>query len=260
MYDSVTLSDVPSNTQAVAGYVGGAWTTYPTLAIKFPKAKRVSIAVNATERADCLDIEPGDAVPAQAVGWYRMMFKTEIPCFYGSESWALTIELDLLHAGIKRSQYLFWDAHYTYVAHIDPGFDGTQWTDHALGRNLDASLVTLKFLAEVGTKPAVAKAILADIGAAEHYERYPSTIFYLKGFRLSERTIVRSWDSHGCQLPVSRTVCRNDSRDLGLLLKRDLIVSARDTAKQRAAAQLPGRIDGLKARLGDGVATTWLTR
>jgi hypothetical protein len=157
MYDSVTVSEIPSRPQAVAGYVGGAWPTYDELEPRFPRAKRLSIAINAGENAECLDIENGDAHPADAPNWCRHQHSrgVERPCVYSSVSLMPTVLRELAAAGITRGMVRVWTAHYTGRPHrctqaCDPAFrtvaDATQYTDRALERNLDASLCAGNFL------------------------------------------------------------------------------------------------------------------
>jgi hypothetical protein len=151
MYDDVTLSLIPANAPAVAGYVGGRWPTYHELATRFPHAKRLSIAVNAGEDAECLDVEPGDATVSQAAAWIKRQRNRGVkrPVVYCSVSQARGVVSALKAAGLGRSSYRLWTAHYTGRAHLCSsacGFgmpttaDATQWTDRALGRSLDESL------------------------------------------------------------------------------------------------------------------------
>lgn len=159
MYDSVTLTEIPANAEAVAGYVNGRWPTYTQLAAKWPHAHRVSIAVNAEADADCLDIENGDATPAQAPAWVRrqIMRGVKKPVVYANLSTMPAVLSVLKASGIGRSQVRVWTAHYTHVPHrctsacgkqygLTTTADATQYTNVALNRNLDASLVTQAFL------------------------------------------------------------------------------------------------------------------
>lgn len=157
MYDSVTLSEIPRNAPAVAGYVGGRFLTFPKLAAQFPNARHVSIAVASTQDADVLDIEPGNSRPDLAPGWFRRQKARGLkrtPVLYSSLSDAKNVVSAMSRAGIPRNQYRLWTAHYTHKPHIcgpSCGFgmpttaDATQWTDKALGRNLDQSLVRPSF-------------------------------------------------------------------------------------------------------------------
>ena len=156
MYDSITVSEIPANPEAVAGYVGGKWPNYNELLKRFPKAHHLSIAVNSSEQAQCLDVEPGDATAAEVGAWVRRQQTRGVkrPCIYASLSTMPAILTSLARAGIPRSSVRLWSAHYTYKAHIctvacGNGFkgtaDATQWSDKALGRNLDESLCSSSF-------------------------------------------------------------------------------------------------------------------
>lgn len=148
MYDSIEVSQIPARAVAVAGYVGGKWPTYHELIKYFPGAKRLSIAINAHEEADCLDVEQGDARPDQVGVWvHRQKIRgVQRPCVYASLSVMGAVKADLAKHKIKRSEVRLWSAHYIYTPIIDAGFDATQYTDKALGRNLDASLCKADFL------------------------------------------------------------------------------------------------------------------
>lgn len=158
MYDSVTVSEIPPNALAVAGYTSGNWPTFPELAARFPRAHRLSIAINAAHDADCLDCEPGDATPDQAPRWVKRQHARGLkrPVVYASVSAMQDVIGRLTAAGLSRSSYRVWTAHYTGQPHIcsarcGNGFtgtaDATQWTDHSGGRNLDQSLCAAGFFA-----------------------------------------------------------------------------------------------------------------
>jgi hypothetical protein len=66
MYDSVTPSHIPVDAMMVAGYVD-LWSAADWAS--FPKAIKVRIARNVHESGDVLDVESGDATPAQAPAW-----------------------------------------------------------------------------------------------------------------------------------------------------------------------------------------------
>jgi hypothetical protein len=158
MYDSVDVSQIPADAEAVAGYTSGKWPTYNALVTRFPKAHHLSIAINAHEYARCLDVENGDATNAEAPGWFKNYAQKSaaLPAiFYSSFSNIAALVKVLANAGIPRSAYLIWSADYFEGApRIDPGCDATQYWDKALGRNLDVSLCLDKFFgAEPAPKP-----------------------------------------------------------------------------------------------------------
>jgi len=157
MFDSIELDEFPNDPEAVAGYVNGYWPTFNALLKEFPKAKHLSIAVTSSANAECLDVEPGDATPADAPGWLKRQKDRGVdkPVIYVMLSQAQAL-VDLLdRAGYDRSEYRLWIAHYAYEPHLCDsrcGFglktkaDATQFTDKSGGRNLDESLCRAGFL------------------------------------------------------------------------------------------------------------------
>lgn len=159
-YDSVTLGTVPSDAQALAGYTSGFWPTYGPMRTQFPKLAKagriMSIAVNVEHDADVLDCEPRDATPDQVPAWVERQLARGVkrPVVYSSVSEYPQILAQLKANGISRNEIRIWTAHYGHE-HLcsakcnDFGFtdlaDATQWTDKALGRNLDQSLCQDEF-------------------------------------------------------------------------------------------------------------------
>lgn len=168
MFDSIDPDQLPSGAgYAYAGYVSGRWPDYATIKAKFPAAHVLSIAIDASHDADCLDIETGDATPSQAVAWYERQRQRGIarPCLYASASvMQERVVPMLLAASVSPQAVRLWSAHYTGSAHIcGPGScremsieaDGTQWTSHALGRDLDESLLAADFFGSAPPVPPV---------------------------------------------------------------------------------------------------------
>ena len=145
MFDSVDLNQIPRNAQAVAGYADGWWPTFHLLAKTWPHARLLSIATNPAHLAHALDIEHGDALPGDAPDWYRLGPREFLPVFYASLSTMPEVRATLTKAGIVRPAYKLLVADWTGVPHIPAGYDGCQWTDRALGRNLDQSLLLPNF-------------------------------------------------------------------------------------------------------------------
>lgn len=70
MYDGVTPANIPATATMVAGYVDGRYANIPAMKKRFPHATIVPIAVFAsTNDGVVLDVEAGDATPAEAPGW-----------------------------------------------------------------------------------------------------------------------------------------------------------------------------------------------
>lgn len=167
MYDSINLSVIPADAVAVAGYVDGHWITAAALRNRFPRARLLTIAVFASSNAECLDVETGDATPAQAPGWVARQQARGVyrPVLYCSVSGVPALLGTLATARITRSQVRLWSAHYTKTAHICgpgtcayPGLaddcDGTQFTDTARGLPLDESLLAPTFFDGPPKRPA----------------------------------------------------------------------------------------------------------
>ena len=156
MYDTITNSQFPANLQAAAAYVDGEIGNQPNYSYivrAFPKADHASIALNSANNADFLDIENGAATVGEAVDWYERQVDggAARPGFYASASLMEEQVVPVIRAaGFDRSKVRLWAAHYGDGEHIcgpkscglvSIDMDGTQWTDNALGRDLDASLL-----------------------------------------------------------------------------------------------------------------------
>jgi hypothetical protein len=171
MYDSVDLSQVPANAPAVAAYTDGRFANVPEARARFPGAHILTIAVFAKDDADCLDIERGDATPDQAAGWVARQLARGVkrPCLYASASVMQVILESVSVAGVSRDTVRLWSAHYTMESHICGPHsckamtlpaDGTQWTDRALGKNLDQSLLDDDFFGTVSPPALDLEAIM----------------------------------------------------------------------------------------------------
>ena len=198
MFDSTSVSVVPADAPAVAGYVGGHWPTYFRLVQMFPRAHHLSIAINASEDAECLDIEYLDATPDEAPGWVKRQFArgVERPVVYSSLSSMPSVVRALEDDGIRASSVRLWTAHYNMRPHLcGPEACGltvtagaTQWTNHALNLNLDESLCDDEFFGPPPPPPD-----------PNQYDRYPHGPFPFrksdgKLMHLDERAIVEEYD------------------------------------------------------------------
>jgi hypothetical protein len=169
MFDSVTVSAIPSWARAVAGYLPpSSWPTFTALVRDFAHAVHVPIAVQASViirgvRMGCLDVEPGDAVPSQAAAWIRAEISVHVkPCLYSNLSEWSQVQADLTAAAIPRTAYFKWLALWVFHPGLTPGYDAQQWTEVALRRNLDESTASLAFLGLVpAPKPKPSNAQVA---------------------------------------------------------------------------------------------------
>ena len=172
MFDAVEVAQIPNGPVAVAGYVDGVWQTAAELADRFPNAHLLSIATSPAHDADCLDVESGDATPADVPGWYERQRGrgVERPCIYANASTMQASIVPLVRSGaIARPLVRLWSAHWAGEHICGPAScgalsidaDGCQWTDRAWGRDLDESLLVADFF---GTpKPAAARKKAAPV-------------------------------------------------------------------------------------------------
>ena len=70
LYDGITASNLPPDAVIVAGYVDGLFRWKDSDWARFTRAIKVRIAAFAsTQDGQVLDVEAGDATPAQAPAW-----------------------------------------------------------------------------------------------------------------------------------------------------------------------------------------------
>jgi|ERR1022692_123801 hypothetical protein len=233
MFDSTTPDAIPRSAPAVAGYTSGFWPDYLEDVKRWPHAHHLSIAVNAGEDAMCLDVEKGDATAAEAPGWYRRQRERGLakPYLYASLSPWGELRQILESAGIPREGYFAWAADYTYVPHIPTGFDACQWTDRALGRNLDESLCSDTFFRPTVVPSPLDVLLPAErrlVNTYDHYIKHPQ--LHEHGLRVTRNAIVvyrkliwlaavKGRDAYGRPLPSGWGV-RDRAARYRLLLER----------------------------------------
>ncbi len=159
MYDSAYNDQFPPNPQAVAGYVDGGVGDQPNaawLAQAFPKAHHLSITVFGND-ADCADVEAGAMGAGAVAEWFARQVARGVrrPVIYASVSVMESAVLPVIRAVPGgRDAVRLWTAHYGAGEHIcgpstcaqlSTDADGTQWSDNALGRVLDVSLLAADF-------------------------------------------------------------------------------------------------------------------
>lgn len=171
MYDNVTVSLLPPGGDAYACYTDGRYANCPAVRAKFPGAKILTIAVFASDDADCLDVEPGDATVAQVPGWAARQYKRGVtrPCIYTSASTVTAVIAAMNAAGHARPTYRIWSAHYNGSEHICapggcgyPQADATQWTSRARGISLDQSLCKPDFFGAPAAPPPAVPELTED--------------------------------------------------------------------------------------------------
>lgn len=142
MADAIYQQYLPAGEQAYAGYLNGSWPDYAAIVAMFPNALHLSVTTSLQDEGDVLDIENGDAVPAQAPTFWseRRAAGVQRPCLYSSISEMPQVVAALSAASIPRVAYRLWSAHYTgSTPHIcspttcafdganTPSCDATQW-------------------------------------------------------------------------------------------------------------------------------------
>ena len=156
MFDSVSAEAFPdSGFDATAGYVAGRYPSSGPIKKRFPNLPHLTIAVTSKQDAQCLDVEPGDAIPEEAPGWFDRAGTGDI--IYSMAGWS-----SLVIAAMGERKFLLWSAHYTGRPHICgpdscgyPQADATQWTDKGPnGENVDQSLISDRFYSAIGGKVA----------------------------------------------------------------------------------------------------------
>jgi hypothetical protein len=134
MYDGITAADVPAGAAIYAGYVDGAWASYDALAAEYPGALHVSIAVTASGDARVLDVENGDATPAQAPGWAEDQRRAgnPYPVVYMNETTWPAVQAQFAAQAVTPA--LYWVAAYVddpaNVPEIPVGAIAVQYFDH----------------------------------------------------------------------------------------------------------------------------------
>lgn len=162
-FDDVDVSLLPQ-ADYYAGYLDGIFANIAAIYAKYPMAGILTIDVKGTTVADCLDVEAGDATNDQVVHWFKLSLSGGItkPCVYSSVSNIDTLVGLFNGAGIPRTAYRLWSAHYGSGSHIcgpttcretHTACDATQFTDTANNRSLDESVALSNFFTAV-TPPA----------------------------------------------------------------------------------------------------------
>jgi len=175
MYDSVTVDQIPEQPHAVAGYVNGSYANVDKLKERFPDARLLTISVGASDEiADCYDIENGDYKPSDAAELYQNAVRAGVwrPCFYADLSNMPAVKKSLNTVVKNRSDIRLWVALYDNSPYLPEGYDAKQFTDKALGRNLDESICDSTFF------KAVPKKVVTPVKPVEPAKPIHATIEY----------------------------------------------------------------------------------
>jgi hypothetical protein len=129
MYDAVTVANIPAGALMVAGYVDGHYANLAAMRARFPHALIVPIAVRAsTNDGLVLDIETGDATPAEGPGWVTMRRAAgEDPSVYCNTSTWPAVKAAFASAGVTPPHY--WVAQYDGNPAIPAGAVAKQYSN-----------------------------------------------------------------------------------------------------------------------------------
>jgi hypothetical protein len=183
MYDGLTVASIPTDAQAVAGYVGGFWPDFSALVAAFPKALHKSVAVNALEDADILDVENGDAVPGEAPAWIQRQLArgVTLPGIYANASTMPAVIAALVAAKIERSLYVLWIASWDGIEAVPTGFQAKQFKTTP---SYDVSICAPSFWAQ--PSPRVTNPV--------HYDWFVNGEFPSEWGDLDEESVVLHYD------------------------------------------------------------------
>ncbi|TVZ01282.1 hypothetical protein EAS64_33935 [Trebonia kvetii] len=197
MFDDANWELIPPDAAVIAVYIDGTYKNIDQLKAKFPHARFITIAVRASDDADALDDEPGDATNDELKGWVARQHARGVvkPIIYTSVS---NIDSAFAATGVTRDKIELWSAHYGQGDHIcgiatcglcRNTVDWTQFTDKARGISLDMTdmgaaapakpVVTIPEsalqhvqhdIAELAADMAKVQAVEADLKDAEKME------------------------------------------------------------------------------------------
>jgi hypothetical protein len=144
IYDSVTPSVIPAG-QVVATYADGPHPVSPSQVEG--RGNVLWIDINGSDpAASVIDVEPGNATPAQAAGWaYQRL--TDHPdglarIYTMLSEWPAVQDAVASLPSPMRARIRWWIANPTGQPHIVPGSDATQWF---WGPSYDISTATPRF-------------------------------------------------------------------------------------------------------------------
>lgn len=132
MYDAVTWQNIPESAEMVAGYGNGGYTWSPEAWARFPHAVKVRITITASahstpgNRLHVLDVENGDATPAEAPGWCEEERRLgEDPSVYCNASTWPAVRAAFAAARVAGPHW--WIADYDGIAQIPAGAVAKQY-------------------------------------------------------------------------------------------------------------------------------------
>ena len=146
-YSSVTTSDIPASAPVVFAYADGEWSQVEEVKRRCPHAKIVTIHCLTRYGADMYDFEPGCLPVAEAHTILLDVIKggQKSPIGYASLDNMLTIRSEFEKSGGNVNEVRWLPAHYTPTPELPEWAAGVQWSETALGRNLNEYLIRSDF-------------------------------------------------------------------------------------------------------------------
>jgi hypothetical protein len=134
MFDSVTAGAIPAHAEIVGGYLDGLYKWSTAAWAMFPNAQKVGIVVKASSNmGQVLDVETGDATPADAPGWVQMRRadnQVRPTVYMNASTWpAVRTQFQTRH--IPEPDY--WVAQYDGNPAIPPGAVAKQYLGYPNG-------------------------------------------------------------------------------------------------------------------------------
>ena len=202
MYDGVTPSRLPDGAPLYAGYVDGHYANWTAIKSRFPHATVVGIATSAsTSSGVVLDVERGDATPAEAPGWVRRRRADGAdPTVYCAASAWSAVKAAFKAAGIAQPHYWIadWDGH----AEIPAGAVAKQYVSTA---GYDKSVVA-GYWPGVDPKPSapptaepkvslahIVAAARHDPAAAQGHTTYKDEVLLVERALVAEHLLESKW-------------------------------------------------------------------
>lgn len=129
LYDAIAANQIPAGAALIAGYGDGLYNDFGAERVAFPNARVVEIAVFAEDDLGVvLDVEKGNAAPAQAPGWVVKRRAAGVdPTVYCSLATWPSVKAAFTAAGVAQPH--FWIAAYDGDPTIPAGAVAKQYQD-----------------------------------------------------------------------------------------------------------------------------------
>lgn len=162
-YSSVTTSDIPASAPVVFAYSNPPYAQVEEVKRRCPHARIVTIATHLDVKADMYDFENGAIPVADAVTVLRdhLASGQSRPIAYAALDDLQTIMTEFTSKVGNHERVRWLPAHFTDSPELPSWADGVQWSEKALGRNLNEYLLRSDFFGTV--EPAPDKIITVSV-------------------------------------------------------------------------------------------------